>query len=362
MDQARLFRKRLTEYLDGTLLPEHQTQFHEWLVSGQYDDLIAEAISARLHQRHAEEIEMQPQRAEEILKKIIDSEQQTVQLIPKKRKWRSTWLVAASVLFLIATTYWLMPIRSKTTSENHALAGIQTITKKNSSSSPQLIQLADGSNITLQPGSSIEYPKNFAQEKREVQLKGEAFFQVAKDAKRPFYVYAGKIVTHVLGTSFLVKQDAKSGRYEVAVRTGRVEVFEQLKKSAEKTSDRYSSGVVLVPNQKVVYTEESRQFISSLVENPQPIIEEEEGKLNKSKPIFEYHAAKLGVVLQDLEETYGIDFELERDALNLCQFTGNIQNYDLFTKLDLITGALKANYEIKGTRILIKGQGCTNNE
>jgi ferric-dicitrate binding protein FerR (iron transport regulator) len=361
MNQAWKFRQRLTEYIKGTLSPEEQQEFFEWLASGRFDDLITDEISQQLAQPKSEGVDMHPQRAEEILRKIIQSEHETVQLIPKRKNRYAPWLAAAAIFFVLLCAVWLITEQITAPESSNIMAGVQSIRKQNSSQSPLLIQLADGSNITLQPGSSIEYPKHFLREKREVKLTGEAFFQVAKDAHRPFYVYAGKIVTHVLGTSFNVKQDAQTGNYEVAVRTGRVEVYTQTNEKENRTQNTVSNGVILVPNQKVVFTEKSQQFIASLVEHPQPLIDEEKASpKDTDQPRFEYQAAALGYVLQDLEKTYGIDFELERDALGLCLFTGNISNYDLFTKLDLICAALKASYEIKGTRILIKGRGCIN--
>jgi transmembrane sensor len=361
MNQAWKFRQQLIKYVNGTLSPEEHQEFFEWLASGQFDDLITDEISQQLAQSKSVGAEMHPQRAEEIIRKIIQSEQQTVQLIPKRKNRYTPWLAAAVMFFALLCAVWLMKDRINAPKTSNALAASQSIQKQNNSPSPLLIQLADGSNITLQPGSSIEYPKHFLREKREVKLIGEAFFQVAKDANRPFYVYAGKIVTHVLGTSFNVKQNAKTGDYEVAVRTGRVEVYTQTNEKENRRQNTASNGVILVPNQKVIFTEQSQQFIASLVDNPQPLVDEEKAsKKDMEQPRFEYQAAALGNVLQDLEKTYGIDFELERDALGLCLFTGDISNYDLFTKLDLICAALKASYEIKGTRILIKGRGCLN--
>lgn len=66
------------------------------------------------------------------------------------------------------------------------------------------IVLADGSSVVLNSGSSLYYPQVFAQSKREVRLEGEAFFDVAHDAKHPFFVQVKESNIKVLGTSFNV--------------------------------------------------------------------------------------------------------------------------------------------------------------
>ena len=84
--------------------------------------------------------------------------------------------------------------------------------------------LHDGSTVILEPGGEVRYNEKFLNT-REVYLSGDAFFEVTKDASRPFLVYANEITTKVLGTSFRIK--AKQGEKEivVAVKTGKVSVM-----------------------------------------------------------------------------------------------------------------------------------------
>lgn len=69
-----------------------------------------------------------------------------------------------------------------------------------------LVTLPDGTRVTLNANSSIEYPSTFTDVRtREVKLRGEAHFEVTKNLHQPFVVIAGKIKTQVLGTVFDVK-------------------------------------------------------------------------------------------------------------------------------------------------------------
>ncbi|ASZ09653.1 hypothetical protein CK934_01025 [Chitinophaga sp. MD30] len=85
------------------------------------------------------------------------------------------------------------------------------------------VKLPDGSSITLGSKSRLKYPATFAVNKRDVYLEGEAFFEVTKDAAKPFVVYTGNVRTLVLGTSFKVSALPNTS-VEVAVVTGKVQV------------------------------------------------------------------------------------------------------------------------------------------
>lgn len=83
------------------------------------------------------------------------------------------------------------------------------------------MDLPDGSRVFLNSESRISYPEDF-KDHREVTLKGEAFFEVMSDPLNPFTVRSGKVVVSVLGTSFNVKQVARSQDVEVYVAKGTV--------------------------------------------------------------------------------------------------------------------------------------------
>ncbi|PWB27680.1 FecR family protein [Flavobacterium sp. HTF] len=86
----------------------------------------------------------------------------------------------------------------------------------------RLLRLSDGTRVWVNENTQIEYPEHFAANERIVKLKGEAFFEVARDTTRPFIISSGNIKTTVLGTSFDVK--AYGNIAEVNVRTGKVKV------------------------------------------------------------------------------------------------------------------------------------------
>ena len=82
--------------------------------------------------------------------------------------------------------------------------------------------LSDGSVITLNKRSTITYPSKFKGNTRSIALKGEAFFNVAPDKKKPFVISVNDVQVTVVGTSFNIKSE--NGNTEVVVETGIVQV------------------------------------------------------------------------------------------------------------------------------------------
>jgi len=87
------------------------------------------------------------------------------------------------------------------------------------------VELGDGTKITMNQNTRIEYYEStYNRDKREIWLNGEAFFDVAKDARRPFIIHSGNFSIRVLGTSFNVKSYPNLNQYTVSVRRGKVDV------------------------------------------------------------------------------------------------------------------------------------------
>jgi ferric-dicitrate binding protein FerR (iron transport regulator) len=92
------------------------------------------------------------------------------------------------------------------------------------------VDLNDGTRVVLDAGSQLQYPEQFADNSRHVVLRGQGYFQVARDAARPFVVTAGHGEIEVLGTAFDV-QSWDSSLVIVTVEEGRVK-FERARGGA----------------------------------------------------------------------------------------------------------------------------------
>ncbi|EHO06432.1 FecR family protein [Myroides odoratimimus] len=145
----------------------------------------------------------------------------------KRRKNYRLLSIVFSLLLVVGLT-----IYQKNISVNN-----QELTYSTSNELAKHIILPDGTAVTLSSNSTLIVSNEFNQSNREIKLLGEAYFQVAKDASRPFIISSDNFETQVLGTSFWVKRNI------VEVSTGRVKVSNLL------DSENY---VILTAEQKAL--------------------------------------------------------------------------------------------------------------
>ena len=192
--------------------------------------------------------------------------------------------------------------------------------KTNSTSQTIELALSDGSKISLAPKGRIRYPEHFDGERREVFLEGEAFFDIAKDPEHSFLVYANGLVTKVLGTSFRIKAYGDSREVTVEVKTGRVSVFAQSDPHLkEKVADKQLQGVILTPNQKIIYARnEVQKMVKTLVEKPEMVVSKAE------IPQFEFEDTPASDVFNAIARAYGIDILYDEALLKDCPLTAHL--------------------------------------
>src|ERR1043166_7137245 len=194
-------------------------------------------------------------------------------IVSISRKW---WYVAASVL-VIATGIAIYRSITKQRPQQFAYSVVtpskHLIENVNTSEKSITIKLPDESTVELSPESRIAYPNNFdSSDTRDIYLSGKAFFKVTKNPARPFRVFANEIVTKVLGTSFYVRSFENDTVIQVTVRTGKVSVYSQTADNIKqsKTPD-HLGGIILTPNQELVYKKANQEFRKTLLEKPEVI-------------------------------------------------------------------------------------------
>jgi transmembrane sensor len=339
----KAFRQLLKRYLDNSCTDDERKIIDQW-----YELLDNENID--LNDREMDEVESR------LWNKLQAAASEKAVVIPVSRQKHFVWKYAAAACFvgliLLTGVLWFKT-KGKEQSTNTLVAAKVTEGFKeqsNTGNAPETIQLEDGSTIIMYPGSKLAFPKHFAASKREVYLEGEAFFSISKNPNRPFFVYNNNIVTQVLGTSFEIRK--KNGQVEVAVKTGRVAVYENKEQISLNEVQQKSNGVIITPNQKVTYYQEERHFVTSIVDKPVPV--PKEAKANEVAKSFMYNETPLYQVLNDLEKTYELEIVLENDKIKNCLFTGDLTDQNLFNKLEGICLVFNATYEVKGTKILLK--------
>jgi len=133
---------------------------------------------------------------------------------------KTPWLRMAAVILVAAGAFAIWQARSATRSG--PLGNEDMFAETTPNGSRRTITLSDGSQVTLNAGSTLRWPRTFGNDARDVYLEGEAFFSVTHDATAPFRVHARNTVAHDLGTRFIVRAYPELAAVEVAVTDGAV--------------------------------------------------------------------------------------------------------------------------------------------
>ncbi|MCF0053441.1 FecR family protein [Dyadobacter chenwenxiniae] len=331
----------LQKYLSGECDPEEEKQILEWSETAFANGTMTISRSEQIV-------------VERRMWKRISSSVLGKSPMLKRIGWR--WLAVAATIILVSGLAIFVPdsisklnqnIISKISSSDADLALEDYAEVYNTTGKPKTLSLEDGTIVTLTPESSLKYSRHFDNKKRQVELEGEAFFEVKKDSSRPFFVYTGELVTQVLGTTFNVKSYKDSKIIEVKVVSGRVSVYENKQKAPQNRN-----GVILRPNQKITFDKESKKLVPELVEAP--VLQD----LQEKKLEFVFEESTLQEVLSVIQKAFGVEIVVEKSTLNDCIFTGDLTGLPLHTQLRFICKSVNASYELRGTTFFIKGDGC----
>lgn len=262
----------------------------------------------------------------------------------------------AACLLMIAGIYWYYSNKALPASNNNAYKAFMQETEhksfeyNNNSDAEQHIALSDGSEVVLEKNSRLTYAANFSSGKREVYLEGNAFFNITRNPERPFIVYTQTIVTKVLGTSFYVKANTKAETASVVVKTGKVSVFKRENFTSTDAGSTTLKGMVVTPNQQVIYDILNAQMNKSLVEKP--------ALANQTTYNFDFDDTPATEVFKTLQSAYGVPMLLDDEVLASCTISASLGNEPFYEKLRIICKIINATYEVIDGTVVISTKGC----
>jgi transmembrane sensor len=182
------------------------------------------------------------------------------------------------------------------------------------------ILLPDGSKIWLNHNSTLSYPEKFARH-RQINLSGEAFFEVAKDAAHPFTITAHGTTTQVLGTSFNVRAYNADREIEVSVATGKVWF------SAQQDSEK----LVLLPGDRGRY---------DIAEHGVEKLKTEDNYLAWKTGELVFNHSMAPQVLNDLQRYYSIQLNIKDTSVTSLSFSGRLNRQPLNSALEILKSSL----------------------
>lgn len=234
-------------------------------------------------------------------------------VIPIQSKWKNWTKVGAVVTILLASAVVLYTTRESESATVTSPVAVKYTDKTTPKGARTTFKLSDGSIVNLNANSKLIYPNKFNGDKREVYLEGEAFFDVAENAKKPFIVTTGDIQTKVLGTTFNIKAPTSSEIIEVALVTGSISL----------SNSKSSETLLLKPDEMGTYNGSSQPIIKSLYDK--------ERVLGWKEQLLTFSNTDFDEVIKSLENWYGVSFVIKTDKKFVKGFTGKYKNKSLET-------------------------------
>ena len=196
------------------------------------------------------------------------------------------------------------------------------------------ILLSDGTRVFLNSASSLKYPVQFSGDERRVELSGEAYFEVAKNAKAKFTVSDGKMLTEVLGTSFNIHAYPEEEESNITLLDGAV-----------KVSNNHQS-TVLKPGEQCLTGDDNVLQVNNDV-NVEEVIAWKNG-------YFQFEQASLSTIAKEVSRWYDVHFVFENKLAEKETFHAKFSRNSTLSELLKILEFTDVKFEIKGNEVTIK--------
>lgn len=342
--------KILKKFFEGKASEDEVHQILIWINSRESKKELEE-----LYEKYDESYELNAKTSEKIKEGILskigigkseNENHQAAKRLEENRKFFSSnrkWIriaVASIASCLLLIGLWNFEILSIGPSEGLSENTFTYLERNVGKGEKLTIKLEDGSEVKLNSGSSIRFPEKFTNEKREVFLEGEAFFNVTPDPSRPFIVHTKSLQTRVLGTSFIVKEDALNKEGSVAVLTGKVQVSIQDSLAASASEKFY-----LEPMDAVSFDSNDASLKKSRVNY--------DDVFSWKDNVISFRDASFQEIKTKLEIWYGVEFEVSKDFLTKQDYTGKFENQTLEEVLMGLSFVYDFDFEINENKVSI---------
>jgi transmembrane sensor len=209
----------------------------------------------------------------------------------------------------------------------------------------EFLLLEDGSSVWLNKQSSIRYTRAFGKQKREIFLKGEAYFDVAKNPHIPLFIHVGNLDIKVKGTAFNVNAYKEHTKIQVALVRGLIEVTNRLDRNYK---------AVLKPNDKLVFEENSsieatKHFSVEPVDSKVLF-----GMTRWTADTLQFQKEKLKDLAIRMEKKYGMKIQVSSVQLKEKRFSGTFIDETIHQALEALKLSYPFNYTISNRSVLIK--------
>lgn len=197
------------------------------------------------------------------------------------------------------------------------------------------IVLSDGTKVWMNSDSELIFPTRFDGNKREVKLKGEAYFEVESDPQKPFYVCMGEAKVQVLGTAFNVMAYQDDRQMEVALLHGKVNF------NIAQKEYLLVPGEIAMCNRLTGETTIRKGDVNA-------IIDWKSGR-------FSFEDMPIEDLVIKLKRWYGVDFVFEEESAKLYRFSGAVTKYrNLDYVLNMISKTTNVEFVVASGKVIVR--------
>jgi ferric-dicitrate binding protein FerR (iron transport regulator) len=201
-------------------------------------------------------------------------------------------------------------------------------------------KLPDGTLVSLNSDSRIDF-ESFKGSERNVKLVGEAWFEVAHNAEKPFVVTTGDLQIKVLGTAFYVNARKLASKMELVLMRGRVAIYYK---------DNPDEFVILEPGEKVEVAGDHGKIIKKRNEDENFLA------WKTKKLVFKDRTLTEAITL--INKVYNSNLMLGNEKVGRCRISAEFDNQSLSAILNVLEVTLGVKVVQNGNQLIIKGTGC----
>lgn len=340
----------IVRYLDDTMDDKDSARLEEWLEEGNENRKILHSVSQiwkaseeRSHDSLIQELNLEKD-WERIACHIekTDAEKKNERILKYKRLRRRQQifsnLLKAAALVLVAFTSGYLTLQYAPAVEDQEYKPVFNEIRTSAGERAN-VDLGDGSKVTLNAASKLIMPETFSRQAREVELHGQAYFDIESDKNRPFYIHTQSGVVEVVGTAFDVRSYSEETQFNVVVRKGTVEIS-HVEDPANKliVNEGYKGSITVADSRmKLEWVTEPERYFGWL-----------EGRL-----IFKEEY--LSDVFKQIERWYDVQIEVAESDSEILQkqFSADLKTRSVREVMDVIQKAMDIEYRIEDNRILI---------
>lgn len=323
----------ITDYLNGECSDAERRRVEEWMEADPLRRARIESLRRVLDACRKGDLQSQTKAAwDDVLRRMrsVPQEGQPSASFKLHPLFLRAMKIAAVILLIVGLPYAIVKLRNLKTESKAQPTMCIVHTERGQHTN---IRLSDGTAVTLNSMSAIEFPEEFRNGPREVHLSGEAYFAVAQKEGVPFCVRTGKAVVEVLGTEFNVSAWPAEKSVEVVVVKGRV--------SVQSAQTGVQGSVVLTQGQ------ETRVLEGKAPSMPRIVSIEKYTAWLQGRLMFENTPFR--DVIKTLERQYDFKCSVRDSSLLTYHITASFKNESLSEILRLMSTSMGAQYERSGS-------------